>query len=188
MKDFKTLLAGARLPERVVQVCLRGDLAAEVEQLDAELERIQKLPSTSLAGNGSGPLVEKIEALQEQMREHTYPVRLRALPRTKRHGDDRPSWVELKEAHPPRFDEDGGMVVFDRMAGGLNRDTFIEPLVRASIYDPQMDDADWGAFSGSITDRQFEELAGAAWDLSQGKVDVPFSRAASQARKNSASE
>lgn len=171
--DFKTLLAGAKLPEQVVPLCLRGDLAAEVERLDAELELLQKSPGTSLAGNGSGALVEQIEALQEQMREHTYPFRLRALPR--------PEWNALRALHPPRIGEDGETLLEDRMSG-VNRDAFFEPAIRASIIDPEISDADWGTLNATITDAQFQDLVSAVWSLNQGKVDVPFSRAASRAR------
>lgn len=172
-KDFKALLADARLPEQVVPLCLRGDLAAEVERLDAELEQLQKAPGTSLAGNGSGALVEQIEALQEQMREHTYPVRLRALPR--------PEWNALRALHPPRVDEDGETLLEDRVSG-INRTTFFEPAVRASIIDPEISAADWEALNATITDAQFQDLVSAVWALNQGKVDIPFSRAASRAR------
>lgn len=171
--DFKTLLAGAKLPEQVVPLCLRGDLAAEVERLDAELEQLQKQPGTSLAGNGSGALVEQIEALQEQMREHTYSVRMRALPRAE--------WQALRAAHPPRVDADGEMLPEDRFSG-VNRTTFFEPAVRASIVDPELSAADWAALTATITDAQFEDLVAGLWALNQGKVDVPFSRAVSRVR------
>jgi hypothetical protein len=172
-KDFKALLAGAKLPEQVVPLCLRGDLAAEVERLDAELAQLQKAPGTSLAGNGSGALVEQIEAVQEQMREHTYPVRMRALPRAE--------WQALRAAHPPRVDADGEMLLEDRMSG-VDRSTFFEPAVRASIVDPELTDAEWTDLVGKLTDRQFEDLVAAVWTLNQGSVSVPFSRAVSRAR------
>lgn len=178
-KDFSAILAGAKLPERTVDLCLRGDLVAEVERLDAELARLQKQPGTSLAGNGSAALVEQIEALQEQMREHTYPVRLRALPRQ--------AWRELREAHPPRMDADGDPVLEDRMSG-VDRTSFFEPLVRASIVDPELTDEQWAALDGAITDRQFEDLTAAAWELNQGAVSIPFSRAALRAKAATADE
>jgi hypothetical protein len=172
-KDFKALLAAAKLPEQVVPLCLRGDLAAEVERLDAELELLQRAPGTSLAGNGSGALVEQIEALQEQMREHTYPVRLRALPR--------PEWNALRALHPPRVGDDGETLLEDRMSG-VNRDSFFEPAIQASIIDPEISAADWEQLNATITDAQFQDLVSAVWTLNQGKVDVPFSRAVSRAK------
>lgn len=180
MTDFKTLLAGARLPEIVVHLCLRGDLVAEVAMLTAELKRIQGQPSDSLAGNGAAEVIDRIEGLQQEMREHTYPVRLRAL--------SRPAWRDLCEAHPPRLDDDGDMLPADRMAGGVNQETIREPLIRLSMVDPELTDAEWRDLDSKITDSQFEDLAKAAWNLNQGKVDIPFSRADLQQIRDSVGE
>lgn len=179
MTDFKSLLAGAKMPERIVQLCLRGDLTAEVEKLFYELQKAKAQKTDSLAGNGTGELIERIEALQAEMREHTAPVRLRALPRAR--------WRELKEKHPPRRDDDGDALPED-LRSGVNRATFFEPLVRASVVDPDLTDSEWSQLLDAITDMQFEELAGVAWELNQERVDVPFSPAALQKIRDSFSE
>jgi hypothetical protein len=112
------------------------------------------------------------------MREHTYPFRLRAMTRH--------AWRALVNEHQPR-EKDGEVLPEDRLAG-VNRETFFEPLVRASIVDPELSDEDWPQLLDTLTDRQFEELVSAAWDLNQGKVDIPFSRAAWQTRRSSDGE
>lgn len=172
--DFAKLLAGAKLPERTVPVCLRGDLVADFEAADRELEQAQKQPATSLAGSGTGALVERLDALAAEMREHTYTFRLRAMPRH--------AWRELMAAHPPR-EKDGELVIEDRITGA-NRLTVFEPLVRMSIVDPVLTDEQFAELMAALTDRQFEDLTSAAWDLNQGSVNIPFSRAASQARRS----
>lgn len=172
--DFAKLLAGAKLPERSVPVCLRGDLAADFEAADRELEQARKQPATSLAGTGVSELVAQLDALAAQMRLHTYPVRLRAMPRH--------AWRDLFLAHPPRKGDDGEILMEDRLTGA-DRSTVFEPLVRASIVDPELSDADWAKLLESLTDRQFEDLVRAAWDLNQGEIDIPFSRAASEVRR-----
>lgn len=168
--DFAKLLAGAKMPEKTVPVCLRGDLAADFEATDRELVEAQKRPAASLAGSGTGALRDRLETIQEQMRQHTYVFRLRGMPRH--------AWRELMAAHPPRKDADGEVLVEDRITGA-DRSTVFEPLVRASIVDPELSDADWAKLLESLTDRQFEDLTTAAWNLNQGSVDIPFSRAAS---------
>jgi hypothetical protein len=177
--DFAKLLADAKLPEKTVPVCLRGDLVADFEAADRELEQAQKKPASSLAGSGTSALTERLEALEAEMREHTYTFRLRGMPRH--------VWRELMAAHPPRVGDDGELVMEDRLTGA-NRLTVFEPLVRASIVDPVLDDAQFADLMSKLTDRQFEDLTSAAWDLNQGSVDIPFSRAASRIRRTTSDE
>lgn len=185
-RDFKAMAARAKLPERTVPVCLAGDLVAEFEEVDRQLVAAQKRPPTSLAGSGTGALVARLEELQAEMEANTYPFRLRALPRTVKPGDERPSWRALCDAHPPRQDAEGSPDIGD-IQSGVNRETFFGPLLRASIIDPVMTDAEFADVveGDKITDRQYDELVKAAWDLNQGKVDIPFSRAAWQASRTS---
>jgi hypothetical protein len=177
--DFAALLGRARMPERTVPVCLAGDLAADFEQADRELELAQKKGSDSLAGNGTAALLARIDALSDEMAANTYPFRLRAL--------TRPAWRELCNAHPPRKDDKGEPDIGD-LQSGVNRDTFMEPLLRASIVDPELSDETFADLVGKLTDRQYEELVRAAWDLNQGEIDIPFSRAALRARRATSGE
>ncbi len=94
MRSFKAMLAEAKLPEATVEICLRGDLAADHEVLVRELKRAEDSGAESLAGSGAGELADRIVALEDEMREHTYEFRLRALPRAE--------WRALCHAHPPR--------------------------------------------------------------------------------------
>jgi hypothetical protein len=176
--DFKALLADAKLPEKTVPTCLRGDLVAEHEAAERELEQAQNQQGDSLAGSGVGALADRIGALEAQMRASTYPFRLRALPK--------PKWRALCAEHPPRRGEDGEVVDTDRI--GVNAETFYDAIIRACLVDPQMDDTDWSALVDALTDRQYDELADAAWGLNRREVDIPFSRAASKAKRGSADE
>lgn len=177
--DFAALLAGAKLPERTVMVCMRGDLAAQHEQAERELEQADRKGADSLAGSGVGEIAERIEALEQQMREASYEFRLRAMPR--------PAWRELCNAHPPRRDEESGEIVPTDLIG-VNTDTFYDAIIRGCLVDPQLTQDDWKRLNEALTDRQYDELAQAAWDLNRRDVSVPFSRAASQTRRGSAAE
>jgi hypothetical protein len=176
--DFNSMLADAKLPERTVNICLRGDLVADYEALQVELVKLHGQASDSLAGNGAASVAERMDQLAAQMQEHTYLFRLRAMPRH--------AWRTLVNAHPPREKDD--KVVPEDMISGVNRETFFEPMVRASIIDPDLTDESWKRLLDALTDRQFEDLVSAAWDLNQGKVDVPFLRAASLIRRSSDGE
>jgi hypothetical protein len=174
--DFRDLLKQAKLPERSVPVCMRGDLAADHEALERQLQAAQDRPVDSLEGNGAGELADRIAALEAEMREHTYTFRLRALPRAE--------FRKLVAAHPPRRGDDGEPVREDAVLGACG-DTLFPALVRASTVDPQLDDAEWAELlDEKLTDRQFSDLTDAAWFLNRGEVDIPFSRAASQANRS----
>jgi hypothetical protein len=165
------MLAEAKLPEHVEPTCLRGDLKAEHEALNAELERLEADAVDSLAGNGGAELAEQIRALEAQMRESTYPIRLRALPK--------PAFRSFLADFPPRLDAEGKVRDID--AGwGFNPDDGFERLVRLSIVDPELDDAEFADLVSKLTDNQFDTLALAALRLNRGDIDVPFSRAASR--------
>lgn len=175
MRSFKAMLAEAKLPERTVQICLRGDLVADHEAAERELEQAQRSAANSLAGNGAAAIADRIEALEAEMREHTYDFRLRALPRSE--------FRSLQVAHPPREGEklDTGF--------GVNSETFFPALIRATVIDPELSDTDWSELLDTrLTDFQFNELALSAWALNAREVDIPFSLAASRLRRATAGE
>jgi uncharacterized small protein (DUF1192 family) len=178
-KNFKTMLAEAKLPERTVQVCLRGDLVAAHEEAERQLEQAQKAQSDSLAGSGVGELADRIEALEAEMHESAVTFTLRAMARSQ--------WRELMNSHPPRRKPDSDDVVDEDLVG-LNVETFYPDLIRRCLVDPELDDEDWTALLDVLTSRQYDEIAGAAWAVNRHEVDIPFSPAASRAKRASASE
>jgi hypothetical protein len=179
LKNFKTMLAEAKLPEGTVMICLRGDLAADHEAAERELEEAAKRSSDSLAGTGTGEIAARIEALEAEMREHSYEFRLRALPAAQ--------FRAFKAEHPSRIDDKGEVDKADGVFG-FNTKTGFEPLARMCIVDPDLDDADWTDLMGKLTERQFDSLAGTAWYLNRGEVDIPFSSAASELMRATAAE
>jgi len=179
LKNFKTMLAEAKLPEATVMICLRGDLAADHEAAERELELAEKTGADSMAGSGAGDVAERILALEEEMREHSYEFRLRALPRSK--------WRELCHAHPPRRDDDNEIIEPDKYVG-INPESFYPAMIRACLVDPELTDEEFEQLLEALTDRQFEGLSDAAWGLNRREVDIPFSRAASRMKRDSGAE
>lgn len=186
MKSFATLLGTAKLPEKTVEICLRGDLNAELAAADAALAKAQQLNRDSLAGGGdTGALLERIQVLQAEMAENTYRFRLRGLPR--------PKFRAIISAHPPRRipsedDPDEQVVHPADQYTGINSDTFHDALIRACLIDPpDLDDDAWQQLVDVINDYQFDELSSTAWALNRSDVD-PFSRAASRMTQASESE
>lgn len=173
--DFNTLLKAAKLPEKAIQVCLRGDLTAEFERLERQLEEARRRPADSLGGDGTGAIVERMDDLRQQMLDNSYEFRLRAMPR--------PAWRAFIGEHPPRQTDDGEVDERDKFIG-VNLETFHPALIRRCLVDPQLDERQWHELEQVLTDRQFDTLADAAWSLNRRDVDIPFSRAASQASRN----
>lgn len=178
--EIKALIAGARRPERVVPIPMRGDLMAEIGLLEVRLAELQAAaagPAASLSGSAEARQVaEHLEQLRAQMQESCIEFRVRGLARTraKGRGSAAPTWDELVEANPPR---EGN--VKDREAG-VNMDEFHEQLLRACLVDPVLDDDDWAALLEALTDGTYSTLVGHCYGVNQRDVDVPFSFAASQ--------
>lgn len=166
--DIDAILAGARLPEDVEPVCLRGDLLADINSAE---RRLAELGDSDRHATARRALAEAIEALREQMSAATVEVRMRALPR--------PRWLELVEGHPPRDGEDGDKIL------GFNPVSLPAALVRASIVSPELTDDQWVKFEGALTDNQWVALSNMAWRLNRKDVTVPFSFAASQILQSS---
>ena len=166
MTDPLDILRAAKLPETTVPVCVRGDLAAEVEALDKQLASLNGQADRLVGNPEARQLAEKIEALRAEMVDSTISLRLRAMP----HRD----YAKLAGAHKPRKDEE-----VDRLLG-VNMETFPAALIRASIVDPELDDDTWNGLVDALTFEQWDTLTTAAWNLNRREVTVPFSATASR--------
>lgn len=171
------IIRGGSLPTASVAVCMHADLTAEHEDLDRRLKDALNAPRDSLAaGSNATALSEQIRQLEERMREHTVTFVFRALPR--------PQWKKLIADHPPRQTPDGQVDERDKYIG-VNTETFFPAMIRACCVDPVLGDDVWQLlFDEKLTDRQFDGLSNAAWDLNRREVDVPFSLAASRIRNS----
>lgn len=172
--DISEALAGAKLPEKVVSICLRGDLQADFEQAERELEESRRAEVDSLAaGSQTRQVAERIEALRKEMADHSVDFRLRAVGRRR--------WTALLAEHTPRPDSDTDKAV------GVNEETFYDALIRECTAEPTLTDEQWTLLlDNQLTSAQFDQLAMAAWRLNRRDVDVPFSPAASAILRNSA--
>lgn len=164
--NLDVLLASAKLPERTVPVCIRGDLTAEVERLERQLQARREDTDARLSGDPEArAIAEKIEALRDDMGDATVELTLRALPRREFH--------RFLADHQPRDDDAG-----DRGAG-FNRETFHEHLVPACLVDPDLGDEQWTALADTFTAAQWNQLVTVVNQLNLESVSVPFSPASS---------
>ncbi|MFC4006644.1 hypothetical protein ACFOY2_05390 [Nonomuraea purpurea] len=172
MATFADVKKKAKLPEKSVPLCLAGDLQAEFEELERQLQiertRPDK-PGATMAASGRSPaeteLAQRIEALRERMQADTTVFRLRALPKKK--------WSDLVAAHKPRpEDKENGL--------DYNGDTLPVALVAACCVDPQMSVPEVEELVDEVLSQgQWDELYSGAFFLNRRKVDIPFSASAS---------
>jgi hypothetical protein len=168
MSALSDVLAHAKRPERRVPVCLRGDLIAEIEALNDELLNFRTglNNQATLASKGDERKVaQRIQELQEEMRQATIEFRLQGL--------NRSEWAALVADHPPTQEQAREGYVY-------NIETLPADLIRRCLMDPTPTDEEWAQLLDNITSGQFEGLAEVATTVSRTKVvDVPFSLAAS---------
>lgn len=163
MTTFDEIKALAKLPEKSVPLCLRGDLQAEYEELERQFNVIQAAGRRggTLAGSAaeSQPLRAKMDALRDQMQDSTKAFTLRAL--TKRR------WSDLAAANPPR-DED--------KAAGLDYhgERFTVAAVQACCIDPAMTIPEVEQLCDEVlTQGQWDELFAETMWLNRRTVEVP---------------
>jgi hypothetical protein len=168
--DIKALLKQAKRRTAKLEVCLRGDLAGDYEQLERDLAKLP--PSNRLGGDPERQrITAQMELLRAEMQEGTVQFRLEALSDT--------AFQRLVDEHPPRRDGDE---VHERDAqSGYNRATFYDALIRACTVEPELDAEDWELLLGEdgMSGGQKLALSLEASRINGESVDVPFSPAAS---------
>lgn len=177
-KDHKALIAAGSLPERSVEVCLRPDLFAEMQEVERDLQQAENERQASggslASGSASRELAERMEAVRQEMLEHSLTFRLRALPRRK--------FTALQVEFPPR---EGNMT---DLVKGMDVEAAADSLVRRCLIEPELDEEDWANLDDKVSDGQWQLLVNAAWAINDRDVEVPFSRTASRILQTSSDE
>lgn len=145
-------LKAARLPEKIVPVCL--DASAVEDYREAELV------ASRAAADSLGARKELPEALVAAVEAATIRFTLRALPRKQ--------WTALIKEHPPRKDN------LDDRKLGYNEDTLYEAMVRKSIVDPVPTDDEWAQIDEVLTEGEWIRLVAAAQTLNLAGSKLPF--------------
>lgn len=174
-QDPTDLIRGGKLPEKTFPVCVDPDLVAEYEDLVGRRDTAKEFGRTSLAGSATPELDEQIADVQKRMEAATIVLRLRALSRRR--------WRELRDEHPARKAEDGSTLPED-MFLGVNREPFLNALVRESIVEPELDAETVDLLLDErLTDGQWDELNSTCWNMNESRINVPLSSAASTSRR-----
>lgn len=137
-----------RLDEDWTEICLRPDLLAEHDELQAALEAEQANTTPSRLidrpGKWAEIIAEQIDATEEQIRESAVRFTFRALTRA--------AFRSLCDDHPPRMAD-----VYDQ-AVGYNREAVSDALVRASLVDPDFDDDSWAQLDAVLSVGEWAEM------------------------------
>lgn len=168
-KSFKELLADARLPRRIVSVCMRGDLTAEVQRLEDSLQESQQSsgPARLSDGGRDEVVAQELEDLRQQMLAESVQIELEALSAN--------AWRALKAKHPlPSNPTPTDSVV------GADTTPFFNEAVRVSIVDPKVDADDWEKLTTVLSEGEWSKLVEAVYALNEEPVSVPFSQLAWQ--------
>lgn len=98
--------------------------------------------------------------------------------------DGRPSWADLKAAHPVRTEGDEDVIKGDRLAG-LNTDTAEDDLLYASLAEPKFKSRGaYDEWADTLSEGEFNTLLKMAWDLANGAAYNPKSLPASPTQKS----
>lgn len=163
--DVDVMLDTAALPERTVDVCLRGDLYAQWETLNRELEDLVSGAESMGDPEGAPVLREWIADAEGQMGAATLTLRLRALP--KREAD------RIIVDNPAR---EGNKV---DASVGFNMEAVEVATIRACCVEPELNDARWAKFAAVLTASQWRTIMSACDALNYTALDLPFLSAGS---------
>jgi hypothetical protein len=161
-RGIADVLASARLRETEVRLCLAGDLAADADRLQAELDALgSKFAPSSLAeSDPRAALSSELAEVHDLMRENEATFRFRALGKA--------AYSDLLAAHPARSADEA-----------WNADTLPPALIAACCIEPEVTPEQFAALDEVLNQRQRSELWTAAWSAQVGETRVPISRAAS---------
>jgi hypothetical protein len=161
MPDIKDILAKARPREHTVRICLAGDVAAEVERLEAELAATSSWQQQSIADAHPGiEIAEQIKEARERMTAAEVPFTFRAL--------GAKAWSDLVAEHPS-----------DKPDEAWDDESLAPALVAACSVDPVMTPDDVEALWEQLNLGQRQELINAAWSVNGEATTVPFALHAS---------
>lgn len=164
MRSFDDIRKLASLATDTVPLCLAGELLEQLGQLERQLADAQ--PATNLEGvSPKRAIAERIVELQEEMREATVDFHLRAMPSRE--------WTAFYLDQPERTE---GEPAKDWEARYF---PWRAELVARTCVDPEMTVEQVGELADLLHFHAWAILAGRAYMLNMGEVDVPNSEAAS---------
>lgn len=155
--SFDEFVGGIRPPERTIALCTRGDLQAEYESLQRQID---DLPGTWEPGSLSdadprAKLEAERERLRDEMAAHETVFRFRALSGA--------AYSQLVAKHSEK--------------GQLNPETWPHAVISACLISPFTVTEDQARqLQDRLSSKQFQDLYECAVDANREGISVPFKR------------
>lgn len=163
--DIEDVLRDAEQPERVVELCLKGKLAAQHEELSRQLTEAQRddaLETRKMAdASRSKEIAAQVRELEEQMKAASVAFRVRGVSYF-----EREDWLK---ANPPRDGEDEK----------FNPVTAVPDLIARCLIEPAASAEQVKRLIEKIGTGQTDRLFGTCLNATYDGGAVPFSAAAS---------
>lgn len=163
--DIESIIDEAEPATAAVTICVKGNLKAEYERLDAQLGDVSQA-ATSLAGGPGTEIAARMAKLQEQMQAYQRTFVFRAVtPRRK--------WRDMLAKRPiktPDMDDEAFLDVYH---------PWVCAVVAASALDPAMKPDQVERLADKLSDGDWQKLAQGAWRVNDDSSEIPFSVAAS---------
>lgn len=164
MTSFDDVLAQVRPKTVTVRVCLRGDLLAQHEQLEAELAAARRLDATVNLPDRAPDVAHRVKEMEEQLDAAATTFTFEAVGQKK--------WTDLLVQHRPTAE--------DRAEGyEFNPQTFPQVAIAASATEPKMTTEQSQRLFEVLNFGQWQQLWSACLAANVEGTDVPFSAAAS---------
>jgi hypothetical protein len=162
--DVKKLLAEAQLPKRIVWVCTRGDLTAEAQRLEAQLQEVEAGSSNRriVGPNASVEVAHQLADLREQMKAASIEFELTAF--------SSHLWRAMKADHPVTDKPTQADIVV-----GADTKSLFNDAVPQAVTAPPLDDDDWKQLVDVLPDGEWQALCNAVYVLNEEGTQLPFS-------------
>lgn len=166
--DPMAIIKAARLPEKIVPLCLRPDLQEALDQAGVDYASVSEKQKQAGTLSDSPEMLAEIAAVEQAvsdaldaMREHTVNFRFRAI--------SKPEHKAAIVKYPPR----PGNTVDERL--GYDLDAIEKFYVRTGCIEPELTDSDWDELEPALTPYQWDQLLGATNEISHHEAtSVPF--------------
>jgi hypothetical protein len=174
MLNIDEIIAQAQRPEKTIALCLRGDLQARWEDLERQLNAIDRDSSDSdtLGGDSrAADLSAQMADVENEMKAHEVVFKFRGL-----------SSKQYSDVLAQYTDEDKKSETND----GIDWKSWPTALIAACAVDPVMTVEQAERLADTITHKQWDSLFACAFAVNRTDVSVPFSLSASAIRARTA--
>lgn len=163
--DIESIIDEAEPAQTAVTICVKGNLKAEYERLDAQLGDVTQA-ATSLAGGPGAEIAARMAELREQMQAYQRTFVFRAV-------TPRRTWRDLQAKRPVKTPD------MDNEAYADLYHPWVCAIVAASALDPPMKPEQVERLADKLSDGDWGKLAQGAWKVNDDSSEIPFSVAAS---------